>query len=323
MLILKKIFIDFIIHPKQNILSILMTIIMSIATIVFASSLYNNYEKNLITYFPDDILYIDQLVTESNSYEVEHTISLNSQIELQQSIELDDVHTDLNKLVPIAETSDELLKTIMIKMQVDQTLIDYRYVLNYNSQLINEVIVPSETYNINKILVGKYPYEQNQILIPETLALAVVNDNNFKSYAELIDYQVNYQSEVYYISGVYSVGNNDDNGQYIIGYANDSNENVQTASFVKVWDETIKNKMKNEYEIVISSDDNALNLSPLFLVITYIIIFIMYFTLNQVNIRNTKKLLNHYNHQILNNYPYIVIFMIFNVVYLILYLILF
>lgn len=321
MKLIKKNFIDMYIHPRQHILSIFFSTLMIAATIIFSFSINENYHKNLKTYFPDNIIYVNDTVEPGNNYEVFPTMKLLDEDYIEPFVNFEDITIDINKLKPIDQTTDKLLKTIMMKVEEDKTLITYSGVYNYNSEIINDVIVPNRTYNIDKILCGNYPTSDNQIMIPETMALKIVNDNQLDSYDQVLGQSLKYKTNNYVVSGVYSTGDSQSGYQNIIFYKADQSDVELNGTFIKTDDEEMREKFI-KLSTAISSKYNVYNYTYIFLVTTYVIIVVMYFSLIREGLYATRELLNHYNKTFKNNYPFFVAFMVFNLVYFIVYKIL-
>lgn len=321
MWILKKIFLDCITNKKQYCVLTVICTFLFIVSIIFSNKMHEVYSNNVITYFPKNIMYINEVVPEDTNYTVYPTVSLNNEL-IENGQKINGLVVDINKLQPIDDVSDSLLKAIKLKVEEDETLINYSVVNNYNNEIINQVRVPNRTYNISSILAGDYPTKPNQILIPETLGLYLVNSNNLNSYEQLVEENYIYNSQKYQISGVYSSNDVSNNEENIIIYAPKIPDNELNASFIEVKNSDIKGKIIQQNQEVLSSDNNAIDSSKLILVGTYVAILIFYIMLLRPSIESNKMILNHYNKSLLNNYLYAIAILLFNIIYLIVVIIL-
>ncbi len=321
-MLVKKVFVDVISNFKKYALSIAISLSLFLIVLIIANQLHNNSINKSTIYFPNDIIYIPNEIDELDDAIIENTpylqVPKDSDItyDINPGILLDGVNVDINKLKPLKETSDALLKKIKLQIENDQTLISYDILYNINSPMINEVVVPNKTYNIDKIISGKYPEEENEVLIPETLALYLANENGLKSYGKLIGFEFQYNGSNYLISGVYASSNIDGEKESVI--INPPSEYTQElgASFVRVNDNSVKQQLLLKYTDALSSEVNVVDYSKYFIILAYIFINYVYYLLIKDNLSNTIEIFNHYNKSFINYYPYAVSFLLLNLLLL-------
>lgn len=159
---------------------------------------------------------IDQI--DSKDIIDEQTVSIEMDSNLMKNPYLIKTKVDNNNLKPIAGTTNDLIKEISNNNIYNNGVISIGILYNYNSKLMNKLNVENETYNISEILSGGYPQSSSEVMIPESLALSLVNERNLKSYDEILNTNIKLTTDNdesifafdknYKISGIYSGGNN-------------------------------------------------------------------------------------------------------------------
>lgn len=278
-------------------LASLFILLMFIPINNYLETIYSNTD---IVNFPADIVY-SETDTTCTGCEKSYTSSL--QVASPTNLGNIDNQIDLSQLTPIDDTSDQIFNTILVGINQDITLQSFGVVESQNSEIINQIAVENRPYGVRKILVGNYPTAKGQVLLPETYALKIANDNNYTSYSQLLGTEINISLDnVEYnltIVGVYAGENN-----LIV----DSRQDTPTsgASFITFDDEQSAKQFVENNPQTISSKANSVNYSNYSKIVAIILASGLFVSLTVRHLSSCYRLRKVHVNSLSNIYIFIV-----------------
>ncbi|MFV0246951.1 MAG: hypothetical protein ACK5HS_03355 [Mycoplasmatales bacterium] len=304
----KRIFLDIFSNKKIYLLSSLITLILLILSLFIYQNLQVQYVKNMNTKFPQNIVYVDNKIIEPVSgSKVFKSPSLNDR---QISKDPIDYVIKVNDLELTKDSTTSLSDKILSNVESNDIVFKYNVVKNAFPSIINDVVTSNDAYGIKRILVGNYPYHEQDILIPESIALNLVNNNAMTSYKELININIEYNNKQYNIVGVYEPQYNE-NEESIVTYSSNIDSKQLTSSFALTKDNKVTDKLINLYPKSISYLNNQVNFSPLFILLAFIVLLIVYYYFITETLSKSINLLNHYHKRLRNYSIYLISFIIY------------
>lgn len=109
----------------------------------------------------------------------------------------------------LKESSQEMIINNMDTLNKDNDKFinfDSIYV-SFFPEYINDYQIFNERLEVSQVLVGKYPSDETEIMIPEVFAVKLANEIGVNSYDDLIGKQLSYNEVNYKVVGVYSGAN--------------------------------------------------------------------------------------------------------------------
>ncbi|MFV0247026.1 MAG: hypothetical protein ACK5HS_03750 [Mycoplasmatales bacterium] len=306
---LRFIFLDLLTNKKQYVISSSITFLLMLICLFVYSVINKNYINNLETYYPKNTAYIEyQVPQQSKDIQVYKSPSL-SQIDSTNSYSISE-KVIVSDLKPIKETSQALLNDIVLTIEDTKELYSYNYINNYFPKVINSVYTSNPSYGIKKIITGQYPYAENELLLPESLALYYVNVNNYSTYEQLLNTNITFNKKVYKVVGIYQFDQSMEN-ENIIGYNSDIPQSKLTSSFIVSNNKDKIKELVNKYSSTISYYDNKTNYSTLFILNSFIILMIVFYYFILETLKKSFNKLNHYNKSLINYVIYLVSFILY------------
>lgn len=236
----------------------------------YLNTIYNN--TNIIN-FPKNVVYSEQDAQCTNC-EKSYTSSL--QTASPHNLGNIDNGINLSKLSPIDETSTQVFNDILVGMNQDSVLQNFGIIESQNSLLLNQVAVPNRPYGVDKLLVGNYPIDKGQVLLPESYALKLVNEKDYKSYNQLLNTitSVTFNNSDYKLEivGIYTGANN-----LIVDYEQDTP--TQGSSFITFENNQQAKEFAANNPQTVSYKNNTQNYAVYSKIVCVILVFSLFLSL--------------------------------------------
>ncbi len=168
---------------------------------------------------------------------------------------------NLTQLRFMPETSKYLVNNIAKKINNNILNLTIGITINETSSWINETTLKNENLGVEHVLKGRYPSNENEVMISEMYAVALINETTAPNYESLIGKEISIIVDdkviKYKISGIYLGANNN----FIINPSSkyDFGEFAaeQSAAFIKFSSKREKKNFKDKYpgEILIGTEN--------------------------------------------------------------------
>lgn len=200
-------------------------------------------------------------------------------------------------------TKDLVTSNLDILNKDNEKFIDLNQIyLSFFPSEINDYKVYNERLEVKEVLVGDYPTNESEILIPELYAISLANKFEVDSYDKLIGQKINLLSSEYSIVGVYSGAN------HIIAYPSKElityyQQYLDQGIFIKFANKQQKSKLFDNFdsnEFVNSSEFYLNNIKfymPQVLEVVILVLAIIFISVEQ---KQYVVILNHHKYAISN-----------------------